>query len=203
MRHTTAIALSAAMLSLLAAPVSASDEPFGYPSTLLHARSTYTVSPATPVLLGDTVVVLEQSRISDVAAIVQSRIHSETDGRRWVCAQAKNGDMPLRLWFIATGQDTVTEVQMSPGTFESPQNCGRLTAHFEPVFLSRIQSGMTVREISCDIGPASSHDDEGWHFWVSRRNYSYDGENYTEYVWVGAHAVEGKVREVFTTQLTR
>lgn len=131
------------MLSLLAAPVSASDEPFGYPSTLLHARSTYTVSPATPVLLGDTVVVLEQSRISDVAAIVQSRIHSETDGRRWVCAQAKNGDMPLRLWFIATGQDTVTEVQMSPGTFESPQNCGRLTAHFEPVFLSRIQSGMT------------------------------------------------------------
>ena len=62
---------------------------------------------------------------------------------------------------------------------------------------------MAVREISSDIGPASSHDDEGWHFWVSRRNYSYDGENYTEYVWVGAHAVEGKVREVFTTQLTR
>ena len=119
MRITTTLALSAAMLTGFAAPASASDEPFGYPSTLLHARSTYTVSPATPVLLGDTVVVLEQSRISDVAAIVQSRIHSEDDGRRWVCAQAKNGDTPLRLWFIATGQETVTEVQMSPGTFES------------------------------------------------------------------------------------
>ena len=203
MRITTTLALSAAMLTGFAAPASASDEPFGYPSTLLHARSTYTVSPATPVLLGDTVVVLEQSRISDVAAIVQSRIHSEDDGRRWVCAQAKNGDTPLRLWFIATGQETVTEVQMSPGTFEYPKNCGRLTAHFEPVYLSRIQSGMTVREIATDIGPASAHDDEGWYFWVSRRNYSDDGESYTEYVWVGAHEVGDKVREVFTTQLTR
>ena len=62
---------------------------------------------------------------------------------------------------------------------------------------------MTVREIATDIGPASAHDDEGWYFWVSRRNYSYDGKSYTEYVWVGAHEVGDKVREVFTTQLTR
>lgn len=202
-RITTAFAISAALLVQIAVPVIASDTPFGYPSTLLRARSTYTVSPATPVMLGDTVVVLEQSRLSDVAAIVGSRVHTDEDGRRWVCAQTKNADSPLRLWFIATGQETITEVQMSPGTFTGSQSCGRLTAHFEPVYLSRIQSGMTIREITADIGPASAHDAQGWHFWVSRRNYSYDGANYTEYVWVGAHEVEGKVREVFTTQLTR
>lgn len=199
-RITATLALSAA---LLAAPLHASDDPFGYPSTLLHARSTYTVSPATPVLLGDTVVVLEQSRLSDVAAIVRSRIHTDPDGRRWVCAQTVHEGTALRLWFIATGQETITEVQMSPGSFEVPANCGRLTAHFEPVYLSRIQSGMTIRDITADIGPASAHDAQGWHFWVSRRNYSYDGTDYTEYVWVGAHETDGKVREVFTTQLTR
>lgn len=202
-RITATLAISAALLAQTAAPAIASDTPFGYPSTLLRARSTYTVSPATPVLLGDTVVVLEQSRLSDVAAIVGSRIHADADGRRWVCAQTKDNDSPIRLWFLATGQETITEVQMSPGTFENPQMCGRLTAHFEPVYLSRIQSGMTIREITADIGPASSHDAQGWYFWVSRRNYSYDGTNYTEYVWVGAHETDGKVREVFTTQLTR
>ena len=203
MRFTATLAAAAALFSA-SLSASAADEPFGYPSTLLQARSTYTVSPATPVLLGNTVVVLEQSRLSDVAAIVGSAIHTEEDGRRWVCSEASNNGTPLRLWFIATGQDTITEVQMSPGTFENPKNCGRLTAHFEPVYLSRIQSGMTIREIVNDIGPASSHDDEGCYFWVSRRSYSYDGQNYTEYVWVGAHAPEkGAVREVFTTQLTR
>lgn len=202
-RFTATTILAGALLALSAQPAAASDSPFGYPSTLLTARSTYSVSPATPVLLGDTVVVLEQSRLSDVAAIVRSAVRVDDDGRRWVCAQTQHEGKPLRLWFIATGQETVTEVQMSPGTFENPQQCGRLTAHFEPVFLSRIQSGMTIREIAADIGPASAHDEAGWHFWVSHRHYEYDGAIYTEYVWVGAHEVQGKVREVFTTQLTR
>ena len=191
------------LFALASAPAIASDEPFGYPSTLLRARSTYKVSPATPVLLGNTEVVLEQSRLTDVAAIVQSAVRTDEDGRRWVCAQTESEDNPLRLWFIATGQETVTEVQMSPGVFETPSKCGKLKAHFEPVFLSRIQSGMSVREIVSDIGPASFHDDEGWYFWVAHRRYSYDDKNYTEYVWVGAHEIEGSVREVFTTQLTR
>lgn len=203
MKRAFTTLLTTVLLAGSAATVCASDEPFGYPSTLLRARSTYTVSPATPVMLGDTVVVLEQSRLSDVAAIVQSRIHTDADSRRWVCAQSQIGNQPVRLWFLATGQETVTEVQMAPGTFENPKLCGRLTAHFEPVYLSRIQSGMHIADITADIGPASMHDDEGWYFWVSRRNYSYDGSDYTEYVWVGAHEQDGKVREVFTTQLTR
>lgn len=203
MKRTSALFALCAALTAAAWPAFGSDEPFGYPSTLLQARSTYTVSPATPVLLGDTVVVLEQSRLSDVAAIAGSRVHTDSDGRRWVCVQSHDQASPLRLWFIATGQETVTEVQMSPGSFEEPSACGKLTAHFEPVFLSRIQSGMTIREITGDIGPASAHDEQGWYFWVSRRGYEYDGTHYTEYVWVGAHEKDGKVNEVFTTQLTR
>ena len=201
MKRTTAFfALGAAFAATCAC---ASDEPFGYPSTMLQARSTYTVSPATPVLLGDTVVVLEQSRLSDVAAIVRSAMRTDEDGRRWVCARTRNEDAPIRLWFLATGQETVTEVQMAPGRFEEPEKCGTLTDHFEPVYLSRIQSGMTIREITADIGPASGRDAQGWYFWVSRRSYDYDGSRYTEYVWVGAHDCNGTVDEVFTTQLTR
>ena len=42
-------------------PGSSTEPPFSYPATLLSARSTYTVSPATPVLLGNTVVVIEHN----------------------------------------------------------------------------------------------------------------------------------------------
>ncbi len=181
--------------------------PFSYPATLLHARSTYTVSPATPVLLGNTVVVLEQSRLSDVAAIARAPVHEEGSGknaRRWVCVQAQNNAKPVKLWFIASGQDTVTEVQMRPGTFAQNARCGALTDHFEPVFLSHIASGMNIDSVTSDIGPASLRDARGWRFWVSRRTYEYYEESFTEYVWVGALADEkGVISDVFTTQITR
>lgn len=183
------------------------EEPFSYPASLLRARSTYTVSPATPVLLGSTVVVLEQSRLTDVAAIAHAPVHVEGSGRsarRWVCAQAQGATRPVKLWFIATGQETVTEVQMRPGTFAETAGCGELTNHFEPVTLSRIASGMTVDSVVRDIGPASARDARGWHFWVSRRSYEYYEQKFTEYVWVGALADEkGVISDVFTTQITR
>ena len=183
------------------------DEPFSYPASLVNARSTYTVSPATPVVLGQTVVVLESSRLNDVAAIARAPVYSEGTGKKarsWVCVAADNGNKPLRLWFIASGQETVTEVQMSPGNFTHPEACGKITDHFEPVYLSRIASGMTVSEVVQDIGPASYKDDAGWNFWVSRRTYTYFENRFTEYVWVGARAdARGTISEVFTTQITR
>ncbi|MDO4937618.1 MAG: hypothetical protein Q4E62_06855 [Sutterellaceae bacterium] len=183
------------------------DEPFSYPATLMNARSTYTVSPATPVVLGETVVVLESSRLNDVAAIARAPVYTEGEdkkARHWVCVAAENKGKPLRLWFIASGQDTVTEVQMSPGTFKNPANCGKINDHFEPVYLSRIASGMNIREVAQDIGPASYKDDAGWNFWVSRRTYTYFENRFTEYVWVGAlSGADGTISEVFTTQITR
>lgn len=183
------------------------EEPFAYPASLLSARSTYTVSPATPVLLGNTVVVLEQSRLTDVAAIARAPVHVDGSGRsarRWVCAQAQSASHPVKLWFIATGQETVTEVQMRPGTFAEDAGCGELTNHFEPVTLSRIASGMTIAAVVRDIGPASARDARGWHFWVSRRSYEYFDQKFTEYVWVGALAdKQGHISDVFTTQITR
>ena len=188
-------------------PGSSTEPPFSYPATLLSARSTYTVSPATPVLLGNTVVVLEQSRLSDVAAIARAPVHEEgagKDARRWVCVQAQNSAKPVKLWFIASGQDTVTEVQMRPGAFDQTARCGALTDHFEPVFLSHIASGMNIDAVTSDIGPASLRDAHGWRFWVSRRTYEYFEERFTEYVWVGALADEtGTISDVFTTQITR
>ena len=187
--------------------VAPADEPFSYPASLISARSTYTVSPATPVVLGETVVVLESSRLNDVAAIARAPVYTEgkgKDARHWVCVTAHNKDKPLRLWFIASGQETVTEVQMSPGTFKQPENCGKINDHFEPVYLSRIASGMKVRDVVRDIGPASYKDDAGWNFWVSRRSYTYFENRFTEYVWVGALADDkGTISEVFTTQITR
>ncbi len=184
-----------------------SDAPFGYPASLIHAPSTYTVSPATPVVLGKTVVVLERSRLIDVAAIARAPVHTEGTGknsRRWVCVAANNAKQPLRLWFIASGQDTVTEVQMSPGTFIEPQNCGSINEHFEPVYLSRIASGMRITDVINDIGPASHKDGNGWRFWVYRRSYSYFENQFTEYVWLGAKTnKQGLISDVFTTQVTR
>lgn len=183
------------------------DEPFRYPASLMDARSTFTVSPATPVVLGETVVVLESSRLNDVAAIARAPVYTEgkgEDARHWVCVAAQNNGKPLRLWFIASGQETVTEVQMSPGVFQNPKACGKVNDHFEPVYLSRIASGMSVADVIRDIGPASYKDDAGWHFWVSRRSYTYFENRFTEYVWVGALTdASGKISDVFTTQITR
>lgn len=204
----------ACLVCLAAMPAAAQDAspdsdiaPFSYPTSLLRARSTYTVSPATPVLLGSTRVVLEGSRLNDVAAIARAPVHTEGIGhnaRSWVCVQANNGKHPLKLWFIASGQDTVTEAQMRPGRFAENAPCGSLTDHFEPVKLSRIASGMHIDAVVRDIGPASMKDADGWSFWVSRRTYQYYEDVFTEYVWVGAHADEnGRIGQVFTTQISR
>ena len=205
--HTLVLAAAAFAACAASADVPEADAPFTYPTSLLSARSTYTVSPATPVVLGEALVVLESSRVTDVAAIARAPIHEEgsgRDGRRWVCVQAHNEGRPLRLWFIASGQETVTEVQMSPGTFGEPAACGKLNEHFEPVYLSRIASGMLVSDVVRDIGPASMVDENGWHFWVARRSYRYYEEHFTEYVWVGALAdSDGRIGRVFTTQITR
>lgn len=205
--HRLAKTLVAAASVAFVSVATAGDDPFSYPASLINARSTYTVSPATPVVLGKTVVVLESSRLNDVAAIARAPVHSEgsgKDARHWVCVAAHNKDQPLRLWFIASGQETVTEVQMSPGTFNQPQNCGKINEHFEPVYLSRIASGMNVGDVARDIGPASYKDDAGWNFWVAHRTYTYFENRFTEYVWVGALADDsGTISEVFTTQITR
>lgn len=201
-----ALLAAAACAAQTAAP-DLPEGPFAYPASLLAARSTYTVSPATPVLLGSTVVVLEQSRLGDVAAIVRAPVHVEgsgEDARRWVCAEADDAGRPLKLWFISSSGETVTEVQMRPGSFSGDARCGRLSAHFEPVYLSRIASGMKLEAVVRDIGPASAHDAQGWNFWVSRRTYDYYGQSFTEYVWVGARVSnEGVVGDVFTAQITR
>lgn len=206
--HSIVLTAAAAFAACAAgADVPETDAPFTYPTSLLSARSTYTVSPATPVVLGEALVVLESSRVTDVAAIARAPIHTEgsdIDSRRWVCVQAHNQGRPLRLWFIASGQETVTEVQMSPGNFEKPENCGKLSEHFEPVYLSRIASGMFVADVVRDIGPASMIDNNGWYFWVARRSYRYYEEHFTEYVWVGALTdSDGRIGRVFTTQITR
>ena len=121
-----------------------------------------------------------------------------------MCAQGEAAAGPVKLWFIASGQETVTEVQMRPGAFDEGARCGALTEHFAPAKLSRIASGMTIESVVRDIGPASSKDARGWHFWVSRRTYTYFDETYTEYVWVGALAdAGGVISDVFTTQITR
>ena len=206
-RTAALISVAWGALSACVYAAAPAEEPFSYPGSLLAARSTYTVSPATPVVLGNTEVVLEQSRLMDVAAITSAPVYSEGSGenaRRWLCVQANNGKRPLKLWFIASGQDTVTEAQMQPGSFQTPKACGSLSPHFEPVYLSGIASGMTIRAVSNEIGPASHKDANGWHFWVSLRSYTYNKTRYTEYVWVGAHAdKKGVIDNAFTTQLTR
>ena len=63
------------------------EEPFSYPASLLRARSTYTVSPATPVLLGSTVVVLEQAPENRIrclgAAEVMARLYNNVRYPFW------------------------------------------------------------------------------------------------------------------------
>ena len=205
MPSTLKLSLALAITAVSCA-AGAAEEPFSYPASLLLARSTYTVSPATPAMLGSTAVVLEQSLLTDIAAITQAPIHIEgsgDDARSLICVQAQNATGPVKLWFIATGEAAVTEVQMTPGTFSDPAYCGALTAHFEPVFLSHIAVGMKLPDIVRDIGPVSHTSPDGWNYWVSRVHYVYAGNPYTQYVWLGAQTdKQGVVQRVFTSQLT-
>lgn len=205
MRNTLPIFL--ALSTCLISPAQASEEPFSYPASLLLARSTYTVSPATPVMLGNTAVVLEQTLLADIASIAGATIKHEgqgDDARSLACVQARNATGPIKLWFIATNEDEVTEVQMMPGTFSADSQCGTLSSHFEPVFVSRLAVGQTLSEIVHDIGPVSYSSTDGWNYWVSRVHYVYAGTAYTQYVWLGAQTDQKSiVQKVFTSQLTQ
>lgn len=185
----------------------AAEEPFSYPASLLLARSTYTVSPATPVMLGNTAVVLEQTLLTDIASITGATVKREgqgDDARTLACVQARNATGPIKLWFIATSEEEVTEVQMMPGTFAPGSQCGTLSSHFEPVFVSRLAVGQTLSEIVRDIGPVSYSSSDGWTYWVSRVHYVYAGTAYTQYVWLGAQTDQkAVVQKVFTSQLTQ
>ncbi len=195
-------ALTPAQQEELTAPA-----PFAYPSSALLARPTYTVSPATPVKLGGTLVVLERSLLSDVAQITKAPIQTDQqDGmqRQWICVLGEHDHQPIRLWFISSADGKVTEAQMQVGSFEAQQQfCGRLPLHFHPVSLSLISIGDYVGAVEQTIGPASLKD-EGWNYWVSRRQYDFDGKIQTEFVWVGAHVgPDGRIERVFSSQLTR
>jgi len=181
--------------------------PFAYPAGALAAHPTFSVSPATPAKLGETLVVFEQSLLSDVALIARAPILIDREGgsvRKWVCIQATHGKTPIRLWFISSGEGKVTEAQMEAGSFQAQQQfCGRLPSHFSPVALSLISIGDRVRKIEGNIGPASLKAD-GWSYWVSRRVYKFDGQRSTEFVWVGARTgKDGKIDRVFASQLTQ
>jgi hypothetical protein len=221
MRHLLTPVLATVLSALLCNPAAAeanpeqepasteqeAPAPFAYPSSALAARPTFSVSPATPAKLGDTLVVFEHSRIEDIALIANAPIHSDREGgiaRQWVCIQATHNKEPVRLWFISSSDGRVNEAQMESGSFEPRQQfCGRLPAYFSPVSLSMISIGDRVRMIEQNIGPASMKEG-GWSYWVSRKGYVFEGQRLTEYVWVGARtAGNGRIDRVFATQLTQ
>ncbi|MBQ9240186.1 MAG: hypothetical protein IJ164_02475 [Duodenibacillus sp.] len=181
--------------------------PFAYPAGALGAHPTFQVSPATPAKLGDTLVVFEHSLLLDVALIAKAPVHNDEEGggpRQWICVQAMHEKEPVRLWFISSSAGRVTEAQMEAGSFGARQQfCGNLPSYFSPVSLSMISIGDYVGNVEHNIGPASLKDD-GWSYWVSRRNYDFDGKKLTEYVWVGARTGEkGRIDRVFSSQFTQ
>ena len=168
--------------------------PFAYPTGLLDAPATLTTPLGRDARIGKPRIVLESTRLEDLAAMTGATRLSEGDGvfRRDV-------------WFIATDSDFVTEAQLEwAGERTVPEICRRLDAEHLPVQIGRIGLGMESALVNELLGRASYKDEAGWHYWFSQRFLrNKRGLQELELNWLAVHYDDdGLVDKTFSSQVT-
>ena len=141
--------------------------PFAYPTGLLDAPATLTTPLGRDARIGKPRIVLESTRLEDLAAMTGATRLSEGDGvfrRDTLCLTGTTHGKPMIVWFIATDSDFVTEAQLEwAGERTVPEICRRLDAEHLPVQIGRIGLGMESALVNELLGRASYKDEAGWH----------------------------------------
>ena len=120
--------------------------PFAYPTGLLDAPATLTTPLGRDARIGKPHIVLENTRLEDLATMTGAVRLSEGNGvfrRDTICLSGTTHGKPTIAWFIATDSDFVTEVQLEwAGERTVPEFCRRLDAEHLPIQIGRIGLGM-------------------------------------------------------------
>ena len=156
--------------------------PFAYPTGLLDAPATLTTPLGRDARIGKPRIVLESTRLEDLAAMTGATRLSEGDGvfrRDTLCLTGTTHGKPMIVWFIATDSDFVTEAQL--------EWAGERT--------------VPVNEL---LGRASYKDEAGWHYWFSQRFLrNKRGLQELELNWLAVHYDDdGLVDKTFSSQVT-
>ena len=155
--------------------------PFAYPTGLLDAPATLTTPLGRDARIGKPRIVLESTRLEDLAAMTGATRLSEGDGVFLTEAQLE--------W---AGERTVPEI------------CRRLDAEHLPVQIGRIGLGMESALVNELLGRASYKDEAGWHYWFSQRFLrNKRGLQELELNWLAVHYDDdGLVDKTFSSQVT-
>ena len=182
--------------------------PFAYPTGLLDAPATLTTPLGRDARIGKPRIVLESTRLEDLAAMTGATRLSEGDGvfrRDTLCLTGTTHGKPMIVWFIATDSDFVTEAQLEwAGERTVPEICRRLDAEHLPVQIGRIGLGMESALVNELLGRASYKDEAGWHYWFSQRFLrNKRGLQELELNWLAVHYDDdGLVDKTFSSQVT-
>ena len=158
--------------------------------------------------IGKPRIVLESTRLEDLAAMTGATRLSEGDGvfrRDTLCLTGTTHGKPMIVWFIATDSDFVTEAQLEwAGERTVPEICRRLDAEHLPVQIGRIGLGMESALVNELLGRASYKDEAGWHYWFSQRFLrNKRGLQELELNWLAVHYDDdGLVDKTFSSQVT-
>lgn len=183
-------------------------EPFAYPTGLLDAPATLGTPPGNEARIGKPRIVLENTRLADLATMTGATRLSEGRDvfrRDTLCLTGTEHGKPVVAWFIATDSEYVTEAQLEwVGDRTVPEYCRRLTPDNLPIRLGKIGVGMPFAEVTELLGPASSQDDNGWHYWFSQRFLRNDrGLQELELNWLAVRLdADGRVERAFISQVT-
>lgn len=203
--------LAGALLPLALAGGAHAEEiagPFAYPTGLLDAPATLRTPLGRDARIGKPRIVLESTRLEDLAAMTGATRLSEGDGvfrRDTLCLTGTTHGKPMIAWFIATDSDFVTEAQLEwAGERTVPEFCRRLDAEHLPVQIGRIGLGMESALVNELLGRASYKDEAGWHYWFSQRFLrNKRGLQELELNWLAVHYDDdGLVDKTFSSQVT-
>ena len=184
------------------------NEPFSYPTGLLDAPATLATPVGDSARIGKSIVVLESTKLADLAELAGATRLSEGRDvfrRDTLCLTGSEHGKPVIAWFIATDSEYVTEAQLEwVNDRHVPEYCRRLPPERLPIQLSKVGLGMTQSEVQELLGPASSQDDNGWHYWFSQRFLRNDrGLQELELNWLAVRFDDqGLVSQAFISQVT-
>ena len=184
------------------------NEPFSYPTGLLDAPATLATHVGDSARIGKSIVVLESTKLADLAELTGATRLSEGRDvfrRDTLCLTGTEHGKPVIAWFIATDSEYVTEAQLEwVNDRHVPEYCRRLPPERLPIQLGKVGLGMTQSEVQELLGPASSQDDNGWHYWFSQRFLRNDrGLQELELNWLAVRFDDqGLVSQAFISQVT-
>lgn len=184
------------------------NEPFSYPTGLLDAPATLTTPVGNTARIGKPKIILESTKLADLADLTgATRLSEGRDAfrRDTLCLTGTDHGKPVIAWFIATDSEYVTEAQLAWVKDQRvPEFCRRLPPEQLPIQLGKVGLGMTQAEVQDLLGPASSQDTSGWHYWFSQRFFRNDrGLQELELNWLAVRFDQnGLVSQAFISQVT-